>query len=128
MNDDNFDPTQLDPGVRMLVSLLRQHGFETTDSGDGKSKGKDGLDVPHVHMVCHAQLVAFEADRLHRVLSLHGVTIQPIDNPESPCIQATYDPASVDSTAVISLFGVTDSMIRSLSGSDDRSFRGLVPS
>lgn len=125
---DHFDPTKIDPGVRMLVSLLRQHGFETTDSGDGKTKGDDGLDVPHVHMTCHAQLMAFEADRLHRVLSLHGVTVQPIDDPKSPCIQATYDPAAVDSTGVISLFGVTDAMIRPPSGSDDRSFRGLVPS
>jgi len=125
--DDDFDPTKLDPGVRMLVSLLRQHGFETTDSGDGKSKA-EGLDVPHVHIACHAQLMVFEADRLYRVLSMHGVTIQPLDKPESPCIQASYDPAAVDSTGVISLFGVEDAMIRPPSGSADRSFAGLVPS
>lgn len=125
--EDDFDITKIDPGVRMLVALLRQHSFETTDSGDGRSN-EDGLDVPHVHMVCHAQLMAFEADRLHRVLSMHGVTIQPISDDDAPYIQASYDPAQVDSTAMISLMGVDDSMIRPTSGSQDRSFRGLVPS
>lgn len=126
--EDNFDISKIDPGVRMLVALLRQHDFETTDSGDGRSKGEDGEDVAHVHMVCHAQLMAFEADRLHRVLSMHGVTIQPISEDDAPYIQASYDPAHVDSTATISLMGVDDSMIRPVSGSQDRSFRGLVPS
>ena len=28
----------LDPGIRRLVTLLRAHGFETTDSGDGVTK------------------------------------------------------------------------------------------
>jgi hypothetical protein len=125
MEQDDFDISKIDPGVRMLVALLRQHGFDTTDSGDGS---KDGLNVPHVHMVCHAQLLAFEADRLHRVLSLHGVTLHPIsEDTTHGCIQATYDPADVDSTATISLLGVNDSMLRPTSGAADRSFRGLVP-
>lgn len=128
MSDEDFDISKIDPGVRMLVSLLRQHGFDTTDSGDGQSKEENGLDVPHVHIVCHAQLLVYEADRLHRVLAMHGVTIQPIAQEGAPCVQATYDPADVDSTGMVSLFGVNDAMIRPSSGSEDRSFRGLVPS
>lgn len=125
--EDDFDISKVDPGVRMLVALLRQHDFDTTDSGDGRSKGEDGESIAHVHMVCHAQLMVHEADRLHRVLSLHGVTISPISTDQSPCIQATYDPAAVDSTGVLSLLGVTDAMLRPVSGSPDGSFRGLVP-
>lgn len=55
----NFIPVQspikgnLDPGIKDTVKLLRSHGFNTTDSGDGVTK-KDlieegqALDYPHV--------------------------------------------------------------------------------
>lgn len=38
MDDDDFDPSQLDPGIRQVVLFLRGLGFTTTDSGDGRWK------------------------------------------------------------------------------------------
>lgn len=45
----------LDPGIRDVVVMLRAHGFDTTDSGDGASKADailsgDALPFPHVHV------------------------------------------------------------------------------
>lgn len=46
----DFNYTQLDPGIVDTVRLLHQHGYVTTDSGDGYSKPADerAFDVPHV--------------------------------------------------------------------------------
>lgn len=38
----------LDPGIRDLVEALDRDGFQTTDSGDGVSKGAEGLRYRHV--------------------------------------------------------------------------------
>lgn len=48
MTDADFDPSELDPGIRDLVVHLRSHGFDTRDSGDGVSKGDRGQAWPHV--------------------------------------------------------------------------------
>ena len=44
-------PDDLDPGIVKLVRALREAGFETTDSGDGVSKGADGAPYAHVAYV-----------------------------------------------------------------------------
>lgn len=51
---ETLDYAELDPGIRDTVRLLRQAGFQTTDSGDGVSKPADArvFDVPHVAMTC----------------------------------------------------------------------------
>ncbi len=47
MSDDEFDPANLDPGIRATVLWLRERGFKTCDSGDGKTKIEAGYnDVP----------------------------------------------------------------------------------
>lgn len=50
-----IDYTQLDPGIRCVVRLLHRWGYETSDSGDGRTKQASGLyderdliAVPHV--------------------------------------------------------------------------------
>lgn len=50
MDDSNFNPKNLDPGVRKLVAGLRSLGIPTTDSGDGETKqqGPGVLEFPHV--------------------------------------------------------------------------------
>jgi hypothetical protein len=53
-----LDQATIDPGVRLLVALLRGHGHETTDSGDGRSKPPEDRDMgetPHVHVRARAQ-------------------------------------------------------------------------
>ncbi len=50
----SFDYDQLDPGIRGVVRVLHQNGYETTDSGDGVTKpaagwpAKELIDGPHV--------------------------------------------------------------------------------
>lgn len=68
------DYTQLDPGVRDVVRLLRRQGFLTTDSGDGKSKPQEWFDAgdampfPNVTIRVEREGLFTEADRLRDVL------------------------------------------------------------
>jgi len=51
-----------------------------------------------------------ETERLYAMLSEKGVIIEPMsDDPKVPAIEGSYDPS--DETAVISLFGVDDSVL-----------------
>lgn len=47
---------EVDPGVRAEVVLLRKHGFETTDSGDGVSKPKDWYESGHAMPFKHVAM------------------------------------------------------------------------
>lgn len=54
----NFNYQSLDPGIRCVVRLLHRWGYETSDSGDGRTKQASGeygerdlIDVPHVVIV-----------------------------------------------------------------------------
>lgn len=68
----DFDYADLDPGIRDTVRLLRSHGFETTDSGDGVSKlspdsknyGCEPGTQPHVYCSTTCDFVISEARRL----------------------------------------------------------------
>jgi hypothetical protein len=106
----------LDPGICRTVVLLRQYGFDTTDSGDGKSKPPEPGEVltyPHVFMVVSdPRVLVAEADRLALILGDHGVKIGPM-GPEArmpPCIQAAYCPAN--KSASLMLMGVDDRDIK----------------
>ena len=69
-----IDYEVLDPGIREAVSLLRDAGFETTDSGDGVSKPADwfesgeALPFPHVFAVVSKDEMFRQADRMLSVL------------------------------------------------------------
>ena len=69
-NTPGFDYEQLDPGVREVVRLLHQHGFVTTDSGDGVSKPQDEIEIPSPHVVCTVKpaYLLNEADNLAGLL------------------------------------------------------------
>lgn len=135
MTTDTVPWDNLDPGIRRLVRLLVDHGFETTDSGDGKSKfDADGkplpgwesddpsfewvMRVPHVFMRTDPGALASECDRLLRVLEDAGITINPIGpTDDAPSMQGTYDPTIRDHHngqryAIITLTGVSDSDLR----------------
>lgn len=71
------DYETLDPGVREVVRLLRAHGFETTDSGDGVSKPADwyesgeALRTPHVFAVSSVDRLVADAITMQQVLDWH---------------------------------------------------------
>jgi len=132
--EGTMDYTQLDPGIRKLVKLLRENGFETTDSGDGKTKGDLGLDYPHVHIkvvddpkdgrfgdllraklrhrpeALLAVIGTVECERLAKLLAIRGVSFdRPGEGPWGvPEIQMTY--GYPDRMVFISLLNVDDSL------------------
>lgn len=91
----------LDPGVRRTVLLLRDLGYETTDSGDGASKGEAGLPFAHVCIVVEPARLVEEADRLWRELQERGVVVLPVGDGPSAWIQATHDPANRIATIMV---------------------------
>lgn len=106
---DDLDYAELDPGIREIVRRLREAGFDTTDSGDGKSKPKAArvFDVPHVHMMTTPGGLIVESTRLAHLLMGWGIAV------EQGQIQATYDPIGMSS--LISLYNVIDSDFSRLS-------------
>ena len=103
------DLSTLAPGIRRTVVWLRELGFHTCDSGDGKSNSEMdcAMDIPHVHMTCPADEVTEVADDLFETIRGQGVTVG--GDLEGPSIQATYNP--VDRIAVVSLFNVDDNLL-----------------
>lgn len=100
----------LNPGVRALVAFLRANGFETCDSGDGVTHDYE-CDRDHAYVVSTvpaAKLVA-EADRLIALLAAVGIEVLPAAMENTPCIQASYDPANC--VAFVDLMHVTDDML-----------------
>lgn len=100
MKDIDYDA--LDPGIRETVRMLRSWGFNTTDSGDGITKGEDGLSHPHVFIVCDPPEMLAQADSLSYRLTSLGIAVGQVG--EDISIQATYDP--ITGTAIIMLCGV----------------------
>lgn len=106
-------PIDLDPGIRNVVEWLQGLGFNTTDSGDGKTKigiDEDALDLPHVFMTVDPDDLVPQARLLIAYLRGIGIEVKPNGMDEKqPTIEATYDPA--DGSAIIGLFGVDDEML-----------------
>ena len=135
------DYDELDLGIRKVVRLLWANRFETTDSGDGKSKGApDGecvVGYPHVHMfvpvpdvdrdsmmsrpqdIVRACLAVTECHRLYAIMRSCGVSFNPkhYDSPLSvPLVQVMY--GYPDGTFTLSLVNVDDALLaRSVMGS-----------
>lgn len=120
----NFNAELLDPGIRKTVVLLRSHGFDTTDSGDGKSKfalpevDTSAMSVPNVAMVVRpAADLLVEADRLQALLVGLGLdpseTVRDEDmDQEYPAwqIEGCYSPPNRE-FALLLLTGVDDEKI-----------------
>jgi len=106
---NNLDLSSVNPGVRELVRRLNESGFNTTDSGDGKTNIESGMEcaipIPHVHIVLKAlELARPEGGRLLGLLRNWGL------DPEAHQIQLTYSP--VDEKTILSLYGFTDEQLR----------------
>jgi hypothetical protein len=105
----------IDPGVCKLVELLRTHGFETTDSGDGKAKLAEGapledaLDYPHVFIKTSRDELVDTANKVMMLLEENGVQLSVDNDTGEPFVTASYDPA--DESAVVGVIGVQDTML-----------------
>lgn len=94
--------TDLNPGIKNTVLWLRENGFETSDSGDGKTNTSMAsfLPYPHVFMLVEHKKMTSEAIRLYRLLIDAGLDPDEtrLDEElgiEVPAwsVQATFDPA-----------------------------------
>lgn len=86
----------INPGIRRVVEFLNNAGFETCDSGDGKTHDH-ACDRPHPYVVvtCHPALLVATADALLRHLREAGVAVDACDEVgECVSIQASYDPGN----------------------------------
>lgn len=98
---DQIDLAALDPGIRNVVAHLRAAGFDTTDSGDGRTKN---LSDPEVLPFAHVVIDSMPTDLLADAHDLHNVATDAcatVGFPSGFQIEATYDPA--DSSAIIML-------------------------
>jgi hypothetical protein len=70
----DLDYSTLDPGIRDTVRLLRDAGFDTTDSGDGVSKpadwyeSGDAIPFAHINAVTTVDVMIAEAERMAAIL------------------------------------------------------------
>lgn len=91
-------PADLDPGIRDLVIALNAAGFETTDSGDGKSKfvsaapGEEIIPFPHVAIVVNKRRLVKESDRLRKWLRASRMPANQQGMAGHWYIEASYDP------------------------------------
>ncbi len=92
----------LDPGIRELVRWLNDNGFETTDSGDGKSKFKVedppccAVSFPNVAIRVDVENLIAETDRLFGLLKDKGCAPVPAKEEEvagEVNLQSFYDPS-----------------------------------
>lgn len=99
--------TEINPGISRTVEWLQKRGFQTVDSGDGKTHDFDcDLPYPYVHIRVSKQRLIVTADRLKRLVEKRGVYIgEPIiasmvvgateEDERKPFISAEYNPARV---------------------------------
>lgn len=100
MNDCNYD--ELDPGIRRTVAYLRGLGYETTDSGDGRTKAEaiaEGLALPFPHIVIRVSSSAL-------IGYSHDLAKLMLDRVPDGHIEASYDPS--DGIALVTVCGVAD--------------------
>lgn len=105
MSELNYE--QLDPGIRETVRFLRDHGFHTTDSGDGVTKPEDErvFHRPHVVSVVDPEVLVERANYLLWLLRSAGVDVDatgPDDDDKTASVEASYDPCT--KTGLILLF------------------------
>lgn len=106
MEEVNYD--ELNPGIRQCVRWLREHGFNTSSSGDGKTH-ECTCDPDHafVTMLVDPNQMVAEADRLASLLQERlGIELTGLDEDGSGTeVSAMYWPST---TAILVLDGVDD--------------------
>lgn len=98
----------INPGILNTVQWLRSHGFNTVDSGDGKTHLYEcDLPVPYVHILVRADDMASECKRLAALLREKGITVESMNQDNSvPCIQCHWDVSNDENEGAISMYNV----------------------
>lgn len=118
--DDDINYDELDPNIRNTVRWLRSHGFNTTDSGDGKSKLKTGefddndlINIPHVAMTADPAVLIMEANRLSDIVEDLNIATTEVGSEDDNLvqIQASYDP--LNEVGLIVIFNIHDELLAS---------------
>lgn len=107
----DLDYNELDANIRRVVALLRTHGFDTTDSGDGTKHPamECAMPIPNVFSITDHVNVIDEANRLyHLILDTIGAPKATHTGP-SWSVEASYSPT--DGGAIVALYGVSDDML-----------------
>lgn len=94
-------------GILKTVSFLNENGFQTVDSGDGKTRDFEcDLDIPYVHiLIDNPDDLISESKRLVRLLNDNGIEVYQADEDGlSPSVEASYNP--MDGFAIISIFNI----------------------
>jgi hypothetical protein len=104
----------LDPGIRRTVAWLRGLGFNTTDSGDGRSKrnvdsNPEALWYAHVAMVVPGGELVLQAMRLAELLRARGIELPNPSEVDGVAVHASFNPA--DGIAMLFMTGVDDEML-----------------
>ena len=102
-------PDNINPGILHTVKWLRSHGFDTVDSGDGKTHSYEcDLLIPYVYMrVNPPDKIVSELRRLHSLLSDAGVELEIMNRDNTaPCIQCSWDASDTEGMGMIAMFNV----------------------
>ncbi len=104
---DDVQYDSLDDGIRETVRLLRRHGFDTTDSGDGDTpQPYEKLSYGHVVVVVGPGELARAACEIGRLMEDHGLAVvprAPSDPPEGHVtIEGSYSPAEGIALVIVS--------------------------
>lgn len=83
-NGKKIPLSDLDIGIREVVRRLVMAGFETIDSGDGRSKSEEERweEVPHVKMRVPLDKMVSEAERLKALVD--GWPLRSVPDPKAP--------------------------------------------
>ncbi len=111
---DDIDYAQLNPGIRETVRMLRAHGFDTSDSGDGETHEHEcDPEWSYVAIIVAPANLCEEADRLVVVLRKYGIEAQPMsmdEDDDAVIVEAMYNP--LDGMALLYITNVHDDDLR----------------
>jgi len=103
----------LNPGIARTVAWLNALGFETTDSGDGKTHDFE-CDRPHPYVVIVSarETLLDDTERLRVALLGRDIAVGDLrEDGTGPYLQACYVPGSIE-PATIDLQNVDDALMR----------------
>jgi len=106
-----LDYSLLNPGIRKMVQLLREAGFNTTDSGDGATHDCEcDHPNPYVSIEVDPESLVQQAQAIKKLLVSKGVSFpipQSEEDAESfPFIEANYSP--VDDYCLVYVGNILD--------------------
>lgn len=102
----DMDKLNLNPGIKELVLLLREWGYDTCDSGDGQTHDFEcDQPYPYVYMTVQPEAGVNASRQLKKMLEGRGVVFEPLDEEgRGPFVEFHYSP--VDGFGVLILMNV----------------------